>query len=644
MNTERLTTKSREVITGAVAAGQPARPRHRRAVAPAAGAAGHRRLDRRRPAARRRGQPGRRAPGRRSARSTRLPAARGSSVAEPTLSREFVNAIGAAEQIARPLGDEYTSTEHLLAGLARVGGAVADALKAGRRHRGEPGRRLPDRPRRRPAGHHRRPGADLPGAGEVRRRPDRQRPRRQDRPGHRPGLGDPPGDPGAVPAYQEQPGADRRARRRQDRHRRGPGPADRRRRRAGDRCADKRLVSPRPGRDGRRRAVPRPVRGAAQVRAGGDQELATARSSPSSTSCTPSSAPARARARWTPATCSSRCWPAASCGWSARPRWTSTASTSRRTRRWSAASSRCWSASRPSRTPSASCAASRSATRCTTAYGSPTPRWSPPPRLSDRYITDRFLPDKAIDLVDEAASRLRMEIDSRPVEVDEIERAVRRLEIEEMALAKEPDPASRRAAGAAARGAGRQARAARRALRPVANGEGAHRQDLRRQGAAGDAAAARPSGPSATASWNAPSELRYGRIPELERRAGRGRGGAGRAAGRRRDAQGGGRRRTTSPPWSPSWTGIPAGRLMEGETAKLLRMEESLRAPGGRPARGGRRGLRRGPPGPGRRRRPGPARPAASSSSARPASARPSWPRRSPSSSSTTSGPWSAST
>src|SRR3712207_4113256 len=62
--------------------------------------------------------------------------------------------------------------------------------------------------------------------------------------------------------------------------------------------------------------------------------------------------------------------------------------------------------------------------------------------LSDRYVTARFLPDKAIDLVDEAASRLRMEIDSRPVEVDEVERAVRRLEIEEMALAKEDDPSS----------------------------------------------------------------------------------------------------------------------------------------------------------------------------------------------------------
>src|SRR5438552_12118409 len=63
--------------------------------------------------------------------------------------------------------------------------------------------------------------------------------------------------------------------------------------------------------------------------------------------------------------------------------------------------------------------------------------------LSDRYITARFLPDKAIDLIDEAASRLRMEIDSRPVEIDELQRAVDRLRMEEMALAKENDAASR---------------------------------------------------------------------------------------------------------------------------------------------------------------------------------------------------------
>ena len=82
--------------------------------------------------------------------------------------------------------------------------------------------------------------------------------------------------------------------------------------------------------------------------------------------------------------------------------------------------------------------------------------------LSDRYITARFLPDKAIDLVDEAASRLRMEIDSRPVEIDEVERAVRRMEIEEMALSKEDDPASKERLEAL-RGAGREAGEAERA-------------------------------------------------------------------------------------------------------------------------------------------------------------------------------------
>jgi ATP-dependent Clp protease ATP-binding subunit ClpB len=62
--------------------------------------------------------------------------------------------------------------------------------------------------------------------------------------------------------------------------------------------------------------------------------------------------------------------------------------------------------------------------------------------LSDRYLTGRFMPDKAIDLIDEASSRLRMEIDSRPTEVDEVERVVRRLEIERAALSKETDEAS----------------------------------------------------------------------------------------------------------------------------------------------------------------------------------------------------------
>ncbi len=80
---------------------------------------------------------------------------------------------------------------------------------------------------------------------------------------------------------------------------------------------------------------------------------------------------------WTPATCSSRRWPAASCRWSARPRSTSTASTSRRTRPWTGGSSRCWWASPASTTPWRSCAGCGTTTRRTTRYGSPTRRWTP---------------------------------------------------------------------------------------------------------------------------------------------------------------------------------------------------------------------------------------------------------------------------
>src|SRR6266545_3058024 len=129
MNAERLTTKSREVITSAVAT---ATQRGHAVVEPwhlllalldtggstATGllrAVGANPADLRRAAVR---------------AVESLPAARGSSVAESNLSREFANAINAAEQIARPLGDEYVSTEHLLAGLAQVGGPVSQLLKS----------------------------------------------------------------------------------------------------------------------------------------------------------------------------------------------------------------------------------------------------------------------------------------------------------------------------------------------------------------------------------------------------------------------------------------------------------------------------------------------------------------------------------
>jgi ATP-dependent Clp protease ATP-binding subunit ClpB len=195
--------------------------------------------------------------------------------------------------------------------------------------------------------------------------------------------------------------------------------------------------------------------------------------------------------------------------------------------------------------------------------------------LSDRYIADRFLPDKAIDLVDEAASRLRMEIDSRPVEVDEIERAVRRLEIEEMALAKEPDPASAERLAALRRELAdkREQLAAlgdrwRTEKEHIAQISAAKEQleTLRREAERAER----------DLELEKASELRYGRIPELERHLVEAEDRLSRL-----QHDGAMLKEEVGPDdiaeVVAAWTGIPAGRLMEGETAKLLRMEESLR-------------------------------------------------------------------
>ena len=137
------------------------------------------------------------------------------------------------------------------------------------------------------------------------------------------------------------------------------------------------------------------------------------------------------------------------------------------------------------------------------------------------------------------------------------------------------------------------------------------------------------------------SKLLYGRVREVEARARRGpRVGRTRAAAMVKEEVG----PDDVAEVVAAWTGIPAGRLLEGETAKLLRMEEELgRRLVGQTAGGARR-VRRGTAQPGRHRRPGPARPGRSCSSVRPVSARPSWPRRWPTSCSTTSARWSAST
>ncbi|HEY2553184.1 MAG TPA: ATP-dependent chaperone ClpB [Streptosporangiaceae bacterium] len=213
--------------------------------------------------------------------------------------------------------------------------------------------------------------------------------------------------------------------------------------------------------------------------------------------------------------------------------------------------------------------------------------------LSDRYITARFLPDKAIDLVDEAASRLRMEIDSRPVEIDELQRAVDRMKMEEMALAREADPASReRLERLRADLADRQEQLTALVARWDREKAGLNKVgELKKQldDLRGQAERAQRD-----ADFEAASRLMYGEIPALERElasataaaAGESAAASGTDSG---DGQAGGSGVPAEPPMVKeevgpddvadvvsSWTGIPAGRLLEGETGKLLRMESEL--------------------------------------------------------------------
>ena len=191
--------------------------------------------------------------------------------------------------------------------------------------------------------------------------------------------------------------------------------------------------------------------------------------------------------------------------------------------------------------------------------------------LSDRYITARFLPDKAIDLVDEAASRLRMEIDSRPVEIDEVERAVRRLEIEEMALGKESDAASldRLAVLRAELAEKREVLAALTARWQHERGSIEAVRELKEQleQLRGESERAERDGDLGRA-----AELRYGKIPALERQLDEATAGTAQGEVMLKEEVG----PDDVADVVSAWTGIPAGRLLEGETAKLLRMEEAL--------------------------------------------------------------------
>src|SRR5437868_2270877 len=185
--------------------------------------------------------------------------------------------------------------------------------------------------------------------------------------------------------------------------------------------------------------------------------------------------------------------------------------------------------------------------------------------LSNRYIADRFLPDKAIDLVDEAASRLRMEIDSSPIELDEAARRVRQLEIELAAMAKESagvrEPVERELAEAkeardelAARWAEEKSQLER--IKEVTRGIDELRMEAERAERAGD--------------LQRVAEIRYGELPALEKEL---------------EA----RREPVGEPMVKEevdeddiaavvgrWTGIPVDKLLEGETEKLIHMEERL--------------------------------------------------------------------
>ncbi len=194
--------------------------------------------------------------------------------------------------------------------------------------------------------------------------------------------------------------------------------------------------------------------------------------------------------------------------------------------------------------------------------------------LSDRYVTGRFLPDKAIDLVDEAASKLRIEIDSMPTELDQITRRIRQLEIEKVALDKETDDASKERLERLERELAE--------LGEQRDGMTAHwqqekqcidtiRQLKEEQTARGDdAARLERDGDLAGA-----SAIRYGELPDLERRVGQATEDLAKLQAGTRflkeevDAE-------DIAEVVSRWTGVPVSRLMEGEIQKLVRLEGTL--------------------------------------------------------------------
>ncbi len=196
-------------------------------------------------------------------------------------------------------------------------------------------------------------------------------------------------------------------------------------------------------------------------------------------------------------------------------------------------------------------------------------------QLSNRYITDRFLPDKAIDLMDEAGSRLRMQVDSKPEELDEIDRRIMQLKIESEALKKEMDAASReRLDKLATEIRTLEARSAEittawSAEKNKLAGATRAKEELDRLHA--EFADAQRRGDFARA-----GEIKYVRIPELEKQIAAAEVPVG-------DGEGAGLMKEVVDAEAIAavvsrWTGVPVEKMLEGERAKLLAMEDALRA------------------------------------------------------------------
>ncbi len=195
--------------------------------------------------------------------------------------------------------------------------------------------------------------------------------------------------------------------------------------------------------------------------------------------------------------------------------------------------------------------------------------------LSDRYIADRFLPDKAIDLIDESASRLKIEIDSMPTEIDEVERRIQQLEIEREALKKEKDETSKeRRKAIEAELAELQESASE--MKARWQNEKAAIEEIKAAKAELEEVQREAERAEREAELERAAELRYGRIPEIEKKIA---AAEAKLAELHRDGGSMLTEEVTEEDIAQvvgKWTGIPVSRLMEGEVEKLIHMEERL--------------------------------------------------------------------